>query len=111
MRFPSSRESALGIEGIGTARSFEAPHTEDNYLTREMGFRVARKHAARLRAIAGGLCLGVLVVLALAWRWPGGDPLWSSLAVLAASAAVFVERWLFFAEARHAVTLYYGGPE
>jgi DMSO reductase anchor subunit len=24
------------------------------------------------------------------------------------SAGVLVERWLFFAEARHAVTLYYG---
>ena len=24
-------------------------------------------------------------------------------------AGVFIERWLFFAEARHAITVYYGG--
>jgi DMSO reductase anchor subunit len=30
------------------------------------------------------------------------------LAALSASAGVLVERWLFFAEARHTVILYYG---
>jgi DMSO reductase anchor subunit len=30
------------------------------------------------------------------------------LAALSASAGVLVERWLFFAEAKHTVTLYYG---
>jgi DMSO reductase anchor subunit len=107
MAFPATRESALGIAGLGHARPFEAPHTEDNYLTREMGFRVARKHAARLRMLAGLLWAGVLLALAMAWRWPDAGALWASLAVLAASAAVFIERWLFFAEARHVVTLYY----
>ena len=34
-----------------------------------------------------------------------------SLATLAGLAAVLVERWLFFAEARHMVTLYYGAKE
>jgi len=33
------------------------------------------------------------------------------LAALAAMAGVLVERWLFFAEARHTVTLYYGATE
>ena len=27
------------------------------------------------------------------------------------TAGVLIERWLFFAEARHVVTLYYGGDE
>jgi len=107
MAFPATRESALGISGLGDARPFESPHTEDNYLTREMGFRVARKHAARLRALAGMLCLLVLSALLLAWCWPDADAFWATLAVLSASAAVFVERWLFFAEAKHVVTLYY----
>jgi DMSO reductase anchor subunit len=107
MAFPATRESALGIAGLGHATPFEAPHTEESYLTREMGFRVARKHASRLRAIAAVLCLAVLAALALAWRWPETGALWAPPAVLAASAAVFVERWLFFAEARHVVTLYY----
>ena len=30
------------------------------------------------------------------------------LAVLLAAVGVLVERWLFFAEARHVVTLFYG---
>jgi DMSO reductase anchor subunit len=32
----------------------------------------------------------------------------ASLAVLSAAAGVWVERWLFFAEARHVSMLYYG---
>jgi DMSO reductase anchor subunit len=76
-----------------------------------MGFRLARKHAARLRGMAGVLAASVLLALALAWCWPDADALWAPLAVLAASAAVFIERWLFFAEARHVVMLYYDrGP-
>jgi sulfite dehydrogenase (quinone) subunit SoeC len=30
------------------------------------------------------------------------------LAVLVGAIGVLIERWLFFAEAKHAVTLYYG---
>ena len=30
----------------------EPPHTEENYLLKEMGYRIARKHRVRLRAIA-----------------------------------------------------------
>ena len=32
---------------------------------------------------------------------------WFALAAASALAGAFVERWLFFAEARHLVTLYY----
>ncbi|NKB16311.1 MAG: dimethyl sulfoxide reductase anchor subunit, partial [Sphingomonadales bacterium] len=32
----------------------------------------------------------------------------SILAVLLAAIGIFTERWLFFAEAEHVVTLYYG---
>jgi DMSO reductase anchor subunit len=31
------------------------------------------------------------------------------IAALSVTAGLFVERWLFFAEARHVVMLYYGG--
>jgi DMSO reductase anchor subunit len=91
-------------------RLFEAPHTSENYLLKEMGFQIARKHAAKLRRIA--LVLGfilpfVLLLASLALReWPA--ILASLLAAVLGSAGVLVERWLFFAEARHAVTLYYG---
>jgi DMSO reductase anchor subunit len=101
--------SATGLGGIGSVRSFERPHTEDNYLTREMGFVVARKHADKLRLVAL-LCAFVppLPLLELSLVWPEAN-LWCALAaLLSASIGIFVERWLFFAQARHTVMLYYG---
>jgi len=108
----STSGSATGLGRFGEVRLFEAPHSSDNYLLKEMGFRIARKHAATLRriALAAGFAAPFgLTLLALAL---GG---WSGAAVslLAASLAqlgVLVERWLFFAEARHTVMLYYGQP-
>ncbi len=108
-RHPASPESATGLGRHGRVRAFEAPHTEANFVTREMGFVLARRHAARLRHAV--LVLG------------GGVPLLAALTGLAAPAlalpaagvatfsglvGIFVERWLLFAEARHAVMLYYG---
>lgn len=103
-------ESATGLGAIGTVRLLEAPHTEANYLMREMGFVVARKHAKRLRGItvfAGFVVPAILVLAALAL--PG----WAAtaaaiLAALLGAVGILIERWLFFAEARHTVTLYYG---
>jgi DMSO reductase anchor subunit len=43
--------AAVGLAG-GTVRSLEWPHTNQNYVLKQMGYRVARKHAVRLRAIA-----------------------------------------------------------
>ena len=73
-----------------------------------MGFRVARKHAAKLRRI--GLVLGGLVptLLGLLGLALGADIALAPLAVLTAMTGTLVERWLFFAEAKHTVTLYYG---
>ncbi|MGN6520152.1 MAG: dimethyl sulfoxide reductase anchor subunit family protein [Dokdonella sp.] len=99
---------ATGLDALGAVRSFEQPHTEENYLTHEMGFVLARKHARRLRTIAMIAAFGapaLLAALAL-----GATPLSAVAAVLAfASGAIglFVERWLFFAEAKHAVMAYY----
>ena len=106
----STPESATGLGALGTVRLFEAPHTSENYLLKEMGFQIARKHAAKLRRIAfvlGFILPFVLLLASLALRgWPA--ILASLLAAVLGSAGVLVERWLFFAEARHAVTLYYG---
>lgn len=107
----STPETATGLGQIGTVRLFERPHTNENYLTREMGYRVARKHARKLRRIAliaGGALPLVLLILG----WAAGGHAGTALAGLAAAffaLGVFVERWLFFAEARHAVMNYYGG--
>ena len=70
-----------------------------------MGYRIARRHAAKLRAIAA--LLGFALPLALTLAAPV-LPALGLLAALSAMAGVLVERWLFFAEAKHTVTLYYG---
>lgn len=103
-------ESATGLGRIGTVRQLEAPHVTENYLTREMGFQVARKHADKLRFIACALGMAAPAFLAvLALAGVGGAGVVLSLAALAALGGAIVERWLFFAEAKHAVMTYYGG--
>ena len=44
--------TATGLGARGQVRAFEPPHTGSNYLTNEMVFRIGRKHAAVLKAIA-----------------------------------------------------------
>lgn len=97
---------ATGLAHLGSVRSFEQPHTEENYLTHEMGFVLARKHARRLRAIASALILSApLLIIPLSALF-GDFAAW--LLVMLGMLGVFVERWLFFAEARHAVIAFYG---
>lgn len=103
-----SREAATALEGIGKVTVFERPHTEANYLTREMGFVLARKHSRKLRVIALLLFAGIpLVALILAWLLPAAAVFALWIAALSALLGAFVERWLFFAEAKHMVMQYY----
>jgi DMSO reductase anchor subunit len=106
----STAGSATGLGALGAVRLFEAPHTAENYLLKEMGFQIARKHAAKLRRLALllGFALPLLlsIVPLLAAGWPAA--LATLLAALLGMVGLLVERWLFFAEAKHAVTLYYG---
>jgi DMSO reductase anchor subunit len=101
---------ATGLGNDTTIRLLESPHTTANYLQREMGYVVARKHARKLRRIATVLAfLAPLVLELAALTLPAaGATSAACLAALSALAGVVVERWLFFAEAEHAVTLYYG---
>jgi DMSO reductase anchor subunit len=110
----STPETATGLGRIGRVRLLERPHVNENYLTREMGFKIARKHAAKLSAIALALGGGLPVLLLLALLLAGAEngiatALIALLAVSCHALGVLVERWLFFAEARHAVMNYYGG--
>ena len=107
----ATAESATGLGSIGQVRPLDPPHTETNYLLREMGFRIARVHAARLRMITlGGGFVAPALLLALALP-VGGWVGWLLLALAAvlAIAGMLVERWLMFAQATHTVTLYYRG--
>ncbi|HSX61429.1 MAG TPA: DmsC/YnfH family molybdoenzyme membrane anchor subunit [Tahibacter sp.] len=101
--------SATGLAAFGEVSAFERPHTEQNYITKEMGFVLARRHAARLRAIAllAGFAAPLACIVA-ALQWLSLAPAFAALALVFGSVGVFVERWLFFAQARHVVNLYYG---
>lgn len=107
--------TATGLMG-GEVRSIEWPHTEANYLLKEMGYAVARKHAGRLRIIAQTLAFALpLLLLGAGLALADIGPLAAALslalslaALLAQLAGMLVERWLFFAEAKHTVSLYYG---
>ncbi|XDZ71575.1 dimethyl sulfoxide reductase anchor subunit family protein [Alphaproteobacteria bacterium LSUCC0744] len=101
----SNLASATGLGSLGTVRSIMPPHTSENYLQHEMGFVVARKHAAQLRLIALGLGGGVPCLLVII---DAASVIGLGIALAAHIAGVFVERWLFFAEAKHTVSLYYG---
>lgn len=103
-------ESATGLGRIGRVRPLDPPHTMPNFVMREMGFRVGRKHAATLRmmAIFAGF-LGPAVLLLLASVTPPLPAVFATvMAALGVAAGVLAERWLFFAEARHVAMLYYG---
>ncbi|MGR8948154.1 MAG: dimethyl sulfoxide reductase anchor subunit family protein [Gammaproteobacteria bacterium] len=106
----SNAASAFGLENIRGVKQFVAPHSQENYLLQEMGYRIARKHADKLRL----LCIGIGFVVTLLLLIPalaGSGQIalvcvW--LGVLAVMFGIILERWLFFAEAKHTVGLYYG---
>ena len=99
---------AIGLPAGSEARPLDAPHFTENFILREMGFVIARRHAARLRRIA--LSTGFLLPAALCAV--ASIPLFPvaamTLAVVSAALGLLVERWLFFGEATHVAALYYG---
>ena len=71
-----------------------------------MVHQIGRKHAFKLRMIAyvlGALVPVLLCLIALV----GASTFFLLLAAISLIAGLFAERWLFFAEAKHAVSLYY----
>ena len=98
--------TALGFTRA-TVRLLDVGHASDTFHTREFGFQVARAKLIWLRAISLTLAFALpLALLAGLFGEPGLVHL--ALAAASAYAGVFVERWLFFAEARHVVNLYHG---
>ena len=102
-------QKAIGVPSV-TVRPLDEPHTQQNYLMKEMGFVVARRHALKLRII-----VMVLWAIAVAASFIQSDRgLAVTVAVLTGALAMtlglLIERWLFFAEAKHTVMLYYREP-
>jgi sulfite dehydrogenase (quinone) subunit SoeC len=103
-----SLASATGLTAFGTVRPLDQPHFTENYVLREMGYQIARKHAAKLRRIAAGLAFLLPALLALLAACGIVPAITATVATLSALVGLFVERWLFFAEATHVSTIYYG---
>ena len=106
----STTGTATGLGNLGKVTQLEAPHTSENYLLKEMGFQIARKHAVKLRRLALnlGLLLPAILLIVAGVTENTAQLALLVFALLSGLTGVVIERWLFFAEARHAVTLFYG---
>ncbi|MBI3436478.1 MAG: dimethyl sulfoxide reductase anchor subunit [Proteobacteria bacterium] len=103
-------EAATGLGHIGKVRHLEPPHTQPNFIMREMGYRVGRKHAARLRLLAWLFGFAVPIAASLSTLLPGTfvPLIGAAVAALSMALGLLIERWLFFAQAEHVSMLYYG---
>ena len=106
-------ESAIGIKRTRgqTARLLDPPNTEQNYLMKEMGFVVARRHARKLRrlTILFAFILPVVLWFLSVWLIAPVAAALLFLGAISMTVGLLIERWLFFAEAKHTVMLYYRG--
>ncbi len=104
----SSAQSATGLGEFGEVKLIESPHDQPNFLLKEMGFAIARKHSKKLRQLVVLFAfLFPFALIAAQWFIPDFAAIFITLAVVCAGIGLFMERWLFFAEAKHVVTLYY----
>jgi DMSO reductase anchor subunit len=110
---PATAEAATGLGHLGTVQPLDPPHTQANFVMREMGYRVARRHAQRLRGIVAALLFvlpfAASLLLVLIDLPPVGQAAIDALSTLSMALGVLTERWLFFAEAEHVVVVYYRG--
>ncbi len=99
--------TATGLTRAGV-KILDTGHTHGTFLTQEFGFQLARKRAGILRLAVFVVGFGVpgLMLISI-FRQP--DALWAAaVALFAVMLGAAIERWLFFAEARHVVNLYHG---
>ncbi len=93
-------------------RLLDAGHNAGTFLSKEFVFQVEAKKLFRLRWVALGLAFLVPILLTMLLHLFGVSSLAAMVLILAAFismyAGLLVERWLFFAEARHVVRLYHG---
>lgn len=88
-------------------RLLDAGHNAETFLTKEFVFDAGAVKLLRLRRLMLLLTFILpLVIVAIAFYAP--LPSIAYLAFISLFAGLLVERWLFFAEARHVVRLYHG---
>jgi DMSO reductase anchor subunit len=105
----STATTAIGVDRKSQVKLTQSPHSQENYLQQEMGFKIARRHARKLRgiAIAAGFVVPVVLSLTLFSDAGVATRIAMILAVISTTVGLLIERWLFFAEAKHTVSLYY----
>ena len=96
--------TALGYSKNEDIRSFDVAHTSRNYLLNEMVYKVARKHAIKIRYISffAAFVLPMLLIL----MFPSNFSV-SVFVIGIHFVGIYFSRWLFFAEAKHSVGFYY----
>ncbi|MEC7943905.1 MAG: DmsC/YnfH family molybdoenzyme membrane anchor subunit [Pseudomonadota bacterium] len=107
---PSTPESATGLHDLGKVQLLDPPTMTENFVQREMGYTIARKHGQKLRRLC--FISYFLIPIVLTGLTSSADP-WLAIpgtliAAISVSVGVVIERWLFFAEAKHVSMLYYG---
>ena len=96
--------TALGFGANEEIRSFDAAHTNRNYLLNEMVYKVGRKHSIKIRYISFFMAFVFPICLILIFP----DEFKASiLVVFFHLVGIYFSRWLFFAEAKHSVSFYY----
>jgi len=103
----STINTATGLTRAGV-KLLDTGHTHGTFLTQEFGFQLARQRAGVLRVAVFIVGFGIPGLM-LIFVFQQTQATWAaSLALLAMLLGASVERWLFFAEARHVVNLYHG---
>jgi len=101
-----SINTALGFTRA-TVRLLDVGHSSDTFHNKEFGFQVDKVKLIWLRAVSI-ILLFVVPLLLIGGVFGSVGTSTLLVAVISAYVGVFVERWLFFAEARHVVNLYHG---
>ncbi|MEW6613404.1 MAG: dimethyl sulfoxide reductase anchor subunit family protein [Pseudomonadota bacterium] len=90
-----------------TVRILDPGHTAGTFLTEEFGNTVPAQTAMLLKVTV--YVLGFIVPAWFLYLALNGGPVFlGPAAALSAFVGIFVERWLFWAEAQHVVNLYHG---
>lgn len=103
-------EAATGLGHLGKVRTLEPAHSQPNFVMREMGYTVGRKHAKTLRlaSMGVGFIVPIICLVLVLLFGTASAMLLMLIGVLFMAAGFVIERWLFFAEAEHLAMLYYG---